>query len=121
MPSVKKRSTRNKATIRRPSSGRKTYNRKSSSGKKVRARLFTLKKDVLKKYGYVDVKHKSAQARHAAIDRALADGVGPLSLFRKINALYVLNENRDPRLAAMFHADREYVKTTPGYKHRASH
>lgn len=80
--------------------------------------MFALEKDVLKPYGYEDVKNKSDLQRHRSLKRALRDGVKPLPLMRRVNALYVLNKNQDPNLASVFKADRDYIKTTDEYKRR---
>ena len=79
--------------------------------------LFHLEKDVLKEYGYGHVKTMPELQRHRALKKALVD-IKPLSLFRRLNALYVLNKNQDPRSAKIFKEDRNYVKTTVEYKNR---
>jgi hypothetical protein len=81
--------------------------------------LFHLEKDVLKKYGYGHVKISSELQRHRALKKALVD-IKPLSLFRRLNALYVLNKNQDPDSAELFKEDRNYVRTTSEYKNRHS-
>ncbi len=71
-------------------------------------RLFVLKKGLLTKHGYhADL---SETARHEALQRALGE-YSSLSLFRKLNAVYVLNKNRDKKRAAIFKADAKWVKT----------
>jgi hypothetical protein len=74
--------------------------------------LFVLKKGTLSRYGYH--LHSSDQSRHESLHRAL-QGSKPLSIFRKLNALYVLNKNRNPTAAKMYKADSEWVKTTGEY------
>lgn len=81
-------------------------------------RLFALERGVLGRYGYEDVKHLSTSERHDALDRALADGIEPLPLLRRVNALYVLNKNKDPELAAKFRSDVGYIRSTPEYQNR---
>lgn len=80
--------------------------------------LFHLEEDVLKKFGYEKVKQMTELQRHRSLKRALKGGIKPLPLFRRINALYVLNKNQDPALAKLFRKDRDYVKTTNEYKNR---
>lgn len=80
--------------------------------------LFHLEKDVLKPYGYENVKNLSVTKRHRALNRALKDGIKPLPLFRRINALYVLNEYQDPEVAKIFKSDRDWIKTTHEYMNR---
>ena len=71
-------------------------------------RLFVLKKGHLTKYGYhTDL---SENKRHEALKKALGE-YSSLSLFRKLNAVYVLNKNRDKKRAAIFKADAKWVKT----------
>jgi hypothetical protein len=70
-------------------------------------KLFVLKKGHLTKYGYhADL---SQSARHEALKKALGE-YSSLSLFRKLNAVYVLNKNRDKKRAATFKADANWVK-----------
>lgn len=85
-----------------------------SQGKK----LFTLQKDVLKKYGYENIKEMTETARHTALKKALNDGTKPLALFRRLIALSVLNEHKDPVLSQLFKDDADWVQTTEEYKAR---
>lgn len=127
---------------RRPTN-RRSYKRSSKSGKMINVpatrvkgatvppvcikdvgnkgkgkQLFRLEKDVLKKYGYVNVKSMTVNERHRALKRALANGIEPLPLFRRLNALYVLNKNKDTSLARIIVSDRDWVKTTKEYQSR---
>lgn len=90
---------------------------KSVTGRPHGKKLFTLEKGDLEKFGYDDVKNLTKSQRQSALKKALKK-IKPLSLFRKINALYVLNENKDPKLAKIFKDDRDFIKTTPEYKNR---
>jgi hypothetical protein len=85
---------------------RKTKRRSQTSRRKTR-RLFTLKKGDLTKYGYHA--NLSKTARHKALKKARAQ-YQPLSLSRKLNAVYVLNKNRDKKRAAIFKQDANWVK-----------
>lgn len=77
--------------------------------------LFVLKKGALTKYGYhADL---TEPTRRQALQRAFAT-VTPLSLYRKLNAIYVLNKNRDKKRALIFRSDANWVKTTPEYAQR---
>jgi len=80
--------------------------------------LFRLEKGLLRKYGYEGIKNKSENERRRSLKRALADNIEPLPLFRRINALYVLNKNQDPQLANILRKDRDFIKTTNEYKNR---
>jgi hypothetical protein len=78
--------------------------------------LFVLEKGALIKYGYhADI---SENDRHQALSRALADGLKPLSLYRKLNALYVLNKNQNRALAKLYRKDANWIKDTPEYMAR---
>jgi hypothetical protein len=79
--------------------------------------LFVLEKGVLSKYGYSHIASMSMSNRHKAIDKALKD-IKPLSLYRRLNALYVLNKDKDPILAKLFRNDANYVKKTEKYQNR---
>lgn len=80
--------------------------------------LFVLKKGELTKYGYHA--NNSEMKRHQALHKALRD-IKPLSVYRKLNALYVLNKNKDPTISKLYRRDAEWVQKTPEYvKHMAS-
>ena len=85
---------------------RKTRKISKSNTRKSR-QLFILKKGDLTKYGYhADL---SESTRHKALKKARSEYTS-LSLFRKLNAVYVLNKNRDKKRAAIFKADANWVK-----------
>ena len=87
-------------THRKTRTSSKSYTRKNRQ-------LFVLKKGELTKYGYhADL---SEAARHEALKKALSE-FSPLSLFRKLNAVYVLNKNRDKKRASIFKADAKWAK-----------
>ena len=69
--------------------------------------IIPIKKGLLSKYGYTS--KKSTTARRLALKRAVKK-YGNLSLFRKLNAIYVLQKNRNPRTAQIFKKDRNWVK-----------
>ena len=89
-----------------------------SINRQKKKRLFVLERNVLGKYGYHDVKNLTANERHEALDKALDDGIEPLPLLRRVNALYVLNKNQDPTLAQKFKQDVNYIRTTQEYQNR---
>lgn len=81
--------------------------------KKKGKQLFVLSKGTLTQYGYhTDLSEKD---RHTALRRALKH-IKPLSVYRKLNALYVLNKNRT--LGSLYRGDAEWVKTTNEYARR---
>jgi hypothetical protein len=77
--------------------------------------LFILKKGELTKYGYHS--NLTETQRHDALKKALSV-IKPLSLYRKLDALYILNKNVNPSLAKLFQDDANWVKTTPEYINR---
>lgn len=81
-------------------------------------RLFSLERGTLEKYGYTNLHSKTSQQRHKALDSAIKDGVKPLPLLRRVNALYVLNKNKDPELAKKLHSDVAYIRNTKAYQNR---
>lgn len=69
-----------------------------------------LRKGVLGKYGYRDVREMSPLARHRALLRVLRNGKEtPLALFRRLNVLMILFRYKDPKLSAIFKSDRNYI------------
>lgn len=70
--------------------------------------LFHLEKGTLTKFGY-SMKN-SQQNRHKSLKKAIKQ-VKPLSIYRRLNALYVLNKNKHPDNAKVFKDDAEWLKT----------
>lgn len=66
-----------------------------------------LKKGTLTKYGY-HLK-ESATTRHAALDKAVKK-YGKLTVFRKVNALAVLQKNTNPKYASVARSDKSYLR-----------
>lgn len=69
--------------------------------------LFILKKGTLTQFGYT--MKKSKVKRHKSLKNAIKT-IKPLSIYRKLNALYVLNKNRNPKTAKLFKDDAEWLK-----------
>jgi hypothetical protein len=78
-------------------------------------RLFVLVRGTLTRYNYH--LHQSEKERHEALNKALLE-LKPLSVYRKLNALYVLNKNKNPENANMYREDANWVKGTSSYMHR---
>ena len=117
-----------RGTIRRNS-----YTRTSSSGTKTRVLsacikdvglsgkgfqgegpgIGKLEKGDLSKFGYEHVVKMSASDRHTALTKAVNEYTS-LTVFRKLNALYVLTKNTSPAASILFHRDRNWVKRTFG-------
>jgi hypothetical protein len=67
----------------------------------------------LTRFGYDDVKDMSEARRHLALARAVAT-YGPLSVFRKLNAVYVYTRRTSPASSRIFKADRDWIKSRYG-------
>jgi hypothetical protein len=73
----------------------------------------TLKKGALSRYGYGT--SKSARSRHIALNAA-AKHDGPLTVYRRLNALAVYTKRTSPTTAKVALADRAYIGEAFGYK-----
>jgi len=69
----------------------------------------TLKKGLLIKFGYQNVTQLSLQERHEALTKAIR-AYGPLSVFRKLNAVYVYNRKTNPSHSRIFKIDRDWTR-----------
>jgi hypothetical protein len=65
-----------------------------------------LRKGELAKYGYSF--REASEKRHTALNKAIK-AYGPLSVFRKLDAVYKLSEKRIPHVAEVFKRDRNWV------------
>jgi hypothetical protein len=70
--------------------------------------LFVLHKGDLTKYGYHS--NLSETKRHEALTLALKH-IKPLSVYRKLNALYILNKNKDPIISKIYKNDANWVRS----------
>ena len=68
---------------------------------------FVLQKGTLGQYGYHSVESK--EKRHAALKIAIKH-IKPLSVYRKLNVLSILNKNRNPKISKLFKDDAEWLK-----------
>ena len=66
-----------------------------------------LKKGVLGKHGYHNIKNISAIKRHRALASAIRE-YGPLSIMRKINILAIMNKNRE-ELSKIYLNDKAWI------------
>ena len=75
--------------------------------------LFILEKGTLTEHGY----HANLRAdvRHNSLKKAMDSGLKPLSVYRKLNALYVLNKNKNKVIASIYKEDSNWVRETPEY------
>lgn len=74
-----------------------------------------LRKGDLAVFGYSDVKSMTEGARHLALARAVA-AYGSLTVWRKLNAIYVYGRRTAPASSSIFKADRDWVKSQYGIK-----
>jgi hypothetical protein len=70
-----------------------------------------LREGDLSRFGYDNVMTLSAGQRHLALARAVR-AYGALSLFRKLNAVYVYTRRSSPVSSRIFKADRDWVRAT---------
>ena len=68
-----------------------------------------LHKGDLSIFGYVAVTSLSERKRHMALSRAVRE-YGALSVFRKLNAVYIYSRHTAPVSSAIFKLDRDWVK-----------
>jgi len=74
-----------------------------------KSRIGTLKKGLLIKFGYQNVTQLSLEQRHEALQKAIR-AYGALSVFRKLNAIYVYNRKTNPSHSRIFKTDRDWVR-----------
>ena len=92
----------------------------NADGEGKKKQLFRLEPHVLSKYGYHNLHNLSDRQRHIALGKALKDGIKPLSLLRRVNALSVLHKNTDPELSGILKSDLDYIRSTKIYQNRSS-
>jgi len=76
---------------------------------------FVLEKGTLSRFGYHDIKNLKQSERRASLKKAI-NKLKPTTVMKKVNALYVLNKNKDSKLARLFKKDVKYVRSLPKYK-----
>ena len=69
-----------------------------------------LRHGLLAKFGYSHVSSLSQTQRHVALEKAVK-AYGPLSVFRKLNAVYVYSKKTAPTSSKIFKADRDWIGT----------
>jgi hypothetical protein len=112
---------------------RKSYSRKTRSGRRISVKgncitdvgapgkglrsggpgIGPLRVGDLSQFGYEHVTDISVGRRHLALGRAVTV-FGALSVFRKLNAVYVYTRRTSPSSSRVFKADRDWVKTHYG-------
>jgi len=66
---------------------------------------------MLGQFGYHDAVHMKSSARRRSLRRAVR-AYGTTSVGRMLNAIAVYNKNTAPASAAVFNADRKWVRRT---------
>lgn len=69
--------------------------------------LPTLKKGTLSAFGYTS---KDTKAKRRKMLREAVDGIGATLIFRKLNAVMILNRNTNPKISKIFQEDRDWIK-----------
>lgn len=69
------------------------------------------KEGKLSKFGYSDIKKKSAATRHQAIGKAVKE-INPTTVVRDLHALATLTRNTDPRFSSRVKADARWASKT---------
>jgi hypothetical protein len=84
-------------------------------GKGLAKSIGPLRKGELTKFGYENVVKLSAQDRHAALKKAVAE-YGSLSVWRKLNAVAVYTRRISPASSRVFQSDMDWIRATFGIK-----
>jgi len=74
-----------------------------------------LRKGDLSRFGYEHVTAMTEGRRHLALASAVKE-YGSLTVWRKLNALYVYTRNTSPSSSAIFKADRDWIRAHYGIK-----
>ncbi len=74
-----------------------------------------LRKGDLKRFGYDNVTSMSDGRRHLALALAVKE-YGSLTVWRKLNAVYIYTRHTAPASSAIFKADRDWIKEHYGIK-----
>lgn len=76
-------------------------------------RIGPLKHGDLIKHGYESVITKTRNERHKSLEKAVQE-YGSLTVWKKLNVLFILHKNSNPTLSSLFLKDRNWVKNTYG-------
>jgi hypothetical protein len=74
-----------------------------------------LRKGDLTRFGYTDVTSMSEARRHLALAQAVK-AYGSLTVWRKLNAIYIYTRNSSPASSRIFKADRDWINAHYGIK-----
>ena len=76
---------------------------------KNKVRIPQLKKGLLGKHGYKNVKNLSLYKRHNALKSAEKE-YGPRGILLKLGAVKTLHKRKNPRLSNIYHDDMKWVR-----------
>lgn len=79
---------------------------RSSKGKKI---IPIMEKDILKPFGYVNIKNKSKTERENSLKKAIKE-IKPISIYRRLIALATLNKEKDKKLHDILRDDADFVR-----------
>jgi hypothetical protein len=78
-------------------------------------RIGPIRQGDLTVFGYSDVVNLSKGEREAALRKAVA-AHNSLSIWKKLNVLFIFNKNKSPELSDLFREDRDWIQETFGIK-----
>lgn len=113
--------TLRKAYVRYTKSGKRKLvkgsciSKRGLSNRKTVKKIGPLRKGNLKQYGYQQILDLSLTKRHEALKQAV-DKYGSLSVWKKVNVLYIFFKNTNPELSELYNQDRTWIKKTYGLK-----
>lgn len=74
-----------------------------------------LRKGDLRRFGYTQVTKMSVERRHLALAAAVKK-YGSLTVWRKLNAVFIYTKKTSPESSRVFKADRDWIKQKFGIK-----
>lgn len=74
-----------------------------------------LRKGDLAQFGYVRVASMSVTDRHAALEKAIIE-YGSLTVWRKLNAVYIYTRRTSPSNSRIFKQDMDWIRSVYGLK-----
>ena len=87
--------------------------KRGSSNRKTIRTIGPLRKGDLKQYGYQKIEGLSLKTRRQALKQAV-ERYGSLSVWKKLNVLYIFNKNTNPALSELYNKDRAWIRETYG-------
>ena len=113
--------TLRKAYIRYNTSGKRKLvkgsciTKRGLSNRKTVKSIGPLRKGDLKQYGYQQITELSLKTRRDALKQAVKK-YGSLSVWKKLNVLYIFFKNTNPDLSGLYNEDKTWIKRIYGLK-----